>query len=119
MLTQTRLLIFTLVISVPLSSTAQANSGKKPVPQKHAPTEIRLVVTTRIPVKSGFAELLYGPQKCDGSGNLLFQTDLTGTEPLKKLNLKGDLMAQFRPRSNPDMPLDGANDFTVDANGEV
>ena len=119
MLSPARVFMLTLIFAVPLATAAQSNSGERPGPPKHLATEHRLVLATKVPVKSEFADLLYGPQKCDGSGNLFFQTDLTGTEPLKKLNLKGELVAQFRPRSNPDMPLDGANDFTVDANGDV
>ena len=111
-------LTLTLVFSVPLATAAQSNSGKKPALQK-APTENRLVLSARTPIKSEFADLLYGPQKCDGSGNLFLQTDITGTEPLKKLNQKGELIAEFRPRSNPNTTLDGANDFAVDANGDV
>src|ERR1700761_5737649 len=60
-----------------------------------------------------------GGLQCDGDGNLYLESDSAKYPGIRKLNSKGELVAFFKPDTNPDVKVEFAGDFFVTSDGEV
>lgn len=60
-----------------------------------------------------------GDRQCDSDGNLYLGTDTAIYPGIRKLNSKGELVASFKPNTNPDVKIYGAGKFFVTSDGEV
>jgi hypothetical protein len=63
------------------------------------------------------ATVFYPPLRCDSAGNLYLRTDSGGVPAIHKLNSKGERVALFEASSNPDLKIDVARYFALDADG--
>ena len=60
-----------------------------------------------------------GDLQCDGNGNIYLGTDAAAYPGIRKLNSKGELIASFKPDTNPDVTIMGAGHYFVTRDGEV
>ena len=110
--------IFSPTLAVAFACLAAAQSHSAPG-QPVSSSSRSLVPTEKVAAKSEFTSLLYDSLKCDADGNIYYFSDVTGSATLRKINTKGERVAEFRPEANPDMPVDLAQDFVVDPDGRV
>jgi hypothetical protein len=68
---------------------------------------------------SELADRFYRPMKCDNDGNLYLRTEVAGLPAIHKLNAKGEMVALFEARSNPNNTnkVDAASYFAFDPEG--
>lgn len=81
----------------------------------------RVLAPTKKIVSKEVASLIDERVKCDSEGSIYYSADRNagGTDELRKLNPKGERVAEFRPGANPNMPIDLFSDFTITPDGEV
>ncbi len=60
-----------------------------------------------------------GDLQCDDNGNIYLGTDAAAYPGIRKLNSKGELIASFKPDTNPDVTIMGAGHYFVTRDGEV
>ena len=64
------------------------------------------------------ADTFFPPMKCDGDGNLYFQSN-PALPAIHKLNPKGERLALFSPTANPDLKIDFSMAFAVAPGGDL
>lgn len=112
-----------------LGSLAIAQSGPGPQPKasdKASPqskvtasksVDAHLVRSATVTAPAEMATTFYPPLRCDSDGNLYLRTDSGGVPAIHKLNAKGERLALFEAGSNPDLKVDVARYFTLEADG--
>lgn len=102
-------------------ATPQQQPPAKPSPQGKVPTkkpiDRHLVRTETITTPSEIATEFYPPLRCDSDGNLYLRTEFAGVPAIHKLNSKGERVALFEASSNPDLKVDLAAYFALEAGG--
>ncbi len=81
------------------------------------PADGHLTRVETITATSEMATVFYPPLRCDGDGNLYLRTDSGGVPAIHKLNAKGERVALFEASSNPDLKVDVARYFALEADG--
>jgi len=96
----------------------------QPAPEEEKPVKnnnpLHLTTVNTIVAPSETASGLGGGGlQCDGDGNIYLESDSAKYPGIRKLNSKGELVATFKPDTNPDVKVEFAGDFFVTRDGEV
>ena len=96
----------------------------QPTPEEEKPiknnNQLHLTAINTIVAPSEVASGLGGGGlQCDGDGNIYLESDSAKYPGIRKLNSKGELVAFFKPDTNPDVKVEFAGDFFVTRDGEV
>ena len=82
--------------------------------------ERQLARVHTVSVSSEDVGLFYAPIRCDGDGNIYFETDAYGVAGIRKLAPNGERLAVFQPGTNPDFKkIDSTSYFSVAGSGEL
>jgi hypothetical protein len=84
-----------------------------------SPSRGHLEVVQSVEASSEVISTLSDSLKCDHDGNLYVDTDQYGVSAIHKLNLKGDRVALFQPRANPERKIDLSVGFALGPNGDL
>jgi hypothetical protein len=107
-----------LVLSA-LPCLAQTSSGSEPPsPAQDEKSITRHLTPVENTVSSETATGFGGPYACDGDGNLYLRSE-PAAGSIRKLNSKGERVALYQIRGNPDVEVDTAGSFSVTPDGEL
>jgi len=108
-----------VLLSVTLSPASSAGqSSQKTNNVKDSPAKY-LVGTQTIPVPSEGSIHLLWPLQCDGDGNLYLHSDQWGVSGIRKLNKRGERLAVFQPKFDPEFTIGDATRFSVANDGKL
>jgi hypothetical protein len=93
------------------SAETDRNDVKQPLGLHLTPVE---TISAPSEAATGFGEL-----GCDDEGNLYFGSDSPAFPGIRKLSPKGELLAVYKPDTNPDVKVEFAGDFFITQSGEV
>jgi hypothetical protein len=81
--------------------------------------QLHLTAVNTVVAPSDASGLGGGNLQCDDDGNIYIDSDSPAYPGIRKLNSKGELVATFKPDTNPDVKVEFSGDFFVTREGEV
>ncbi len=110
------LILYLVIGSSPLLVCADpAESSRKTERPEHS----SLAIVDSIIVKSELGGIFFHPIKCDAEGDLYFMKEIEATSGIRKMSLKGQLVAIFAGSAATDLRVWHGTYFAVTSDGNV